>query len=111
MSGEGLGVMQKISNILSQFQYQIKIIGHTDTTPIHTAQYQSNWELSADRACEVVRFLAGKGIKPSLLAAVGYAEYRPVATNDTEAGRAQNRRVEIIYERQEITDEISKQNQ
>ncbi len=104
LSRSGLRVMKKISNILSQFKYQIKIVGHTDNSPIKTTRFPSNWELSADRACEVVRFLVKQGIKPELLAAVGFSEFRPIGTNDTKEGRAQNRRVEIIYERQSVTD-------
>lgn len=111
MSRGGLQVMKKIANILSQFRYQIRIEGHTDNTPINTARFPSNWELSADRACEVVRFLITQGINPSLVSAVGFAEFRPVATNDTAEGRAENRRVEVIYERQSILSAISGGNQ
>jgi chemotaxis protein MotB len=102
MSEEGLRMMKKIYKILSQFSYRIKIAGHTDNVPIRTEQFASNWELSANRACEVVRFLIENGIDPRLISAEGFAEYRPVASNDTPDGRAQNRRVEIIYERQAI---------
>lgn len=111
MSRGGLRVMKKIANILSQFQYQIRIEGHTDNSPIHTTRFPSNWELSADRACEVVRFLITQGVNPNLMAAVGHAEFRPVATNDTAEGRAENRRVEVIYERQSIIDAFSEQEE
>ncbi len=110
MSKDGLRVMAKIANVLSQFQYNIKIAGHTDTTPIKTARHPSNWELSADRACEVVRFLVSQGISPTMMSAVGYSEYRPVSTNDTSEGRSQNRRVEIVYERQSIIEDIAKKD-
>lgn len=110
MSGQGLRIMKKIANVLSQFRYHIKIAGHTDTTPIRTALYPSNWELSADRACEVVRFLTSQGINPQMMSAVGYSEYHPIATNDTNEGRSQNRRVEIIYERQAIEQRVIKQD-
>jgi len=106
MGRGGLRVMKKIANILSQFRYQIQIEGHTDNTPIQTSRFPSNWELSADRACEMVRYLVTQGVNPALMAAVGYSEYRPVATNDTAEGRAQNRRVEIIYERQSISNAL-----
>ncbi len=109
MSKGGLEIMKKIAKILAQFSYHIKIAGYTDNTPIHTAMFPSNWELSASRACEVVRMLTKAGIDPKLLAAVGYGEYHPIASNDTEAGRAQNRRVEIIYERQAIEQKIANQ--
>ena len=59
-------------------------------------KYVSNWELSAARAINVTRYLQQQGIDPALLAAVAYGEYKPVASNDTEQGRASNRRIEII---------------
>jgi chemotaxis protein MotB len=77
----------------------IRVEGHTDNVPIHSrlqAQYPSNWELSAARATNVVRFLQDQaGIAPERLQAIGMAEYRPVASNKTPAGRGQNRRIEI----------------
>jgi chemotaxis protein MotB len=106
MSEEGFHMMKKITKILAQFSYRIKIAGHTDNVPIRTEQFASNWELSANRACEVVRFLIENGIDPRLISAEGFAEYRPVASNDTPDGRAQNRRVEIIYERQAIQEKM-----
>ena len=102
MSREGLNIMKKIAAVLAQFNYHINVAGHTDNTPIHTAKYPSNWELSANRACEVVRFLADAGIDPAQMSAEGYAEYRPIARNTTPESRAQNRRVEIVYERRQI---------
>jgi len=108
MARGGMRVMKKIANILSQFRYQIRIEGHTDNTPIKTSRFPSNWELSADRACEMVRYLVTQGVNSNLMAAVGYAEFRPVATNDTAEGRAENRRVEIIYERQSISTALDK---
>jgi chemotaxis protein MotB len=107
MTKSGLDIMKKITKILAQFSYHIKIAGYTDNVPIHTPMFPSNWELSANRACEVVRMLVDQGIDPKLLAAVGYGEYHPIASNDTEEGRAQNRRVEIIYERQAIEQKIA----
>jgi chemotaxis protein MotB len=107
MTPGGIDIIKKITKILSQFSYHIKIAGYTDNTPIHTAMFPSNWELSANRACEVVRMLVNAGIDPKLLAAVGYGEYHPIASNDTEEGRAQNRRVEIIYERQAIEQKLA----
>lgn len=107
MTDGGIAIMKKIFKILAQFSYHIKIAGHTDNIPIKTSIHASNWELSANRACEVVRLLIDEGIAPELLSAVGYAEFRPVATNDTPEGRAQNRRVEIIYERQAIAEKIA----
>jgi len=79
---------------------QIQVSGHTDKTPISgklTSQFPSNWELSAARATNVVRFLSEKAnLPPQRLVATGYAEYHPIASNKTAAGRARNRRIEIL---------------
>ena len=75
----------------------LRVEGHTDNVPIHTAQFFSNWELSTARATTIARLLLDHpNIHPAALSAAGYAEFHPVASNDTEAGRAQNRRVDII---------------
>ena len=75
----------------------IVVDGHTDNVPIHTAQFPSNWELSTARAIAVARFfLDGGGMQPKRVGVAGYGEYRPLATNDTPAGRARNRRVELF---------------
>lgn len=75
----------------------LRIEGHTDNVPIHTQQYATNWELSTARATAIARLLlAGGHIDPTNVAAAGYAEYHPIASNSTEAGRALNRRVDII---------------
>lgn len=75
----------------------LRIEGHTDNVPIHTAQFATNWELSTARATTIARLLLERGpIDPANLSAAGYAEFHPIASNATEAGRAQNRRVDII---------------
>jgi chemotaxis protein MotB len=75
----------------------LRIEGHTDNVPIHTAQFASNWELSTARSTAIARLLLERGpINPANLSAAGYAEFHPVASNATEDGRAQNRRVDII---------------
>jgi chemotaxis protein MotB len=75
----------------------LRIEGHTDNVPIHTAQFATNWELSTTRATAIARLLLEHGpINPANLSAAGYAEFHPVASNSTAAGRAQNRRVDII---------------
>jgi chemotaxis protein MotB len=78
-------------------QGPLSIEGHTDNVPIHNAQFDTNWELSTARATAIARLLIEHGpIDPSYVSATGYAEYHPVASNSTAAGRAQNRRVDII---------------
>ncbi len=75
----------------------LRVEGHTDDVPIHTAQFASNWELSTARSTAIARLLLERGpIDPVNLAAAGYAEFHPVASNTTEDGRTQNRRVDII---------------
>lgn len=75
----------------------IRIEGHTDTVPIHTQEFASNWELSTARASAIARFIIERGsIDAAKISAAGYAEYHPVASNATEDGRTQNRRVDII---------------
>src|SRR5208282_3813798 len=85
---------------------RISIEGHTDNMPISDAlkdKYPTNWELSTARATTVARFLQEKGgIDPTLLSAVGYGEYHPIASNDTVEGRAKNRRIEIVLLDKEI---------
>ena len=92
----------KVASVLSKLAYQVKIKGHTDSSPISSSQYPSNWELSSARASTVVRILVDNGVPPRYISAEGYAHYHPVATNDTPQGRARNRRVEIVYERDGI---------
>ncbi len=87
----------KILPILEKTANHVRIEGHTDNVPIRTPEFRSNWELSTRRATEVVRYLIEThGFPPNRLSASGYAEYRPVAKNDTDQDRALNRRIEII---------------
>ncbi len=73
------------------------IIGHSDSTPIHTQRFPSNWELSSQRAIEVVRIMIENGVAPAILSAAGSAEFDPIADNSTPLLKAQNRRVEIVF--------------
>lgn len=75
---------------------RFQVAGHTDTTPIKTKEFPSNWELSTARAVTVVKLLASEGVKASALSAAGYAEFDPVGNNATNPGRAKNRRIEIV---------------
>jgi chemotaxis protein MotB len=81
--------------------YNIDIKGYTDNAPIATSRFPSNWELSAVRATTVLRFFIDQGITPSRLSATGYADLFPISDNETEEGRAQNRRVEFVLEKEE----------
>lgn len=96
----GLAILQKVVDILKGVKDKaIRIEGHTDNVQIVgnlAKKYPTNWELSAARAINVARFLQQQGIDPAALGAVAYAEHKPVAPNDTDEGRAKNRRIEII---------------
>ena len=102
LSPKGMDILEKVASVLSKLAYRVKIKGHTDSEPISSSQFPSNWELSSVRASTVVRLLAANGVSPRYISAEGYAQYHPVATNDTPQGRARNRRVEIVYERDSI---------
>lgn len=81
--------------------YNIDIKGYTDNTPIATTRFPSNWELSAVRATTVLRFFIDQGIAPARMSATGYSDLFPISSNETEEGRAQNRRVEFVLEKEE----------
>ncbi len=92
-----LPALDRIASILAIRTCKLRIEGHTDNIPIHTVQMTSNWELSTARATELVRLLIVRDrFEPQRLAAAGYAEYHPIASNATAQGRAQNRRVDIV---------------
>jgi chemotaxis protein MotB len=98
---EGQAVLRRIGPILKKIpEKNVRVEGHTDNVPIGpslSVQFPTNWELGAARAVNVVRFLQKEpGLDPLRLSAVSYGQYRPVASNKTEGGRAKNRRIEII---------------
>lgn len=98
LSASGLDVIKRLAAILNKNEYQVSVEGHSDPVPIQTRQFASNWELSSSRATSVLRELVRDGVAGSRLRAVGYAETRPIESNDTPAGRAANRRVELIMD-------------
>jgi chemotaxis protein MotB len=92
-----MATLGQIANALRVTPYDIRIEGHTDNVPIHTDQFDSNWELSTARATRLAHiFIVSHQFSPPRLSASGYAEYHPATSNATEEGRAQNRRVDII---------------
>jgi chemotaxis protein MotB len=94
---DSLSAIDRIASILAIRTYRLRIEGHTDNAPIHTAQMASNWELSTARATALVRVLImDHNFAPTRLSAAGYAEYHPIASNATAQGRGQNRRVDIV---------------
>jgi chemotaxis protein MotB len=101
---EALPALDRIAAILAQRICRLRIEGHTDNVPIHTAQITSNWELSTARATELVRLLIQRyRFPPERLSAAGYAEYHPIASNATPQGRAQNRRVDLVVLSEHLT--------
>ncbi|MBE0502048.1 MAG: OmpA family protein [Desulfuromonadales bacterium] len=97
---EGLAVLKRVADIVSNIEEKdIQVEGHTDNVNISERlqdKFASNWELSAARAATVVRFLRDAGIPGERLSAVGFGPFKPVASNKTVEGRAQNRRIQIV---------------
>jgi chemotaxis protein MotB len=94
---EGKNALAELAAILKTIpDRDFQVAGHTDNVPIRSKRFKSNWELSTARAVTVVKFLQEAGVGPARLSASGYAEYQPAADNNTEAGKAANRRIEIV---------------
>jgi len=90
-------ILNKINDLILGINNEILIEGHTDNIPINTSSFPSNWELSVDRAVNVVRyFIEVKGQNPKRFSAAGYGEYQPIVPNDNYDNMAKNRRVEIL---------------
>lgn len=94
-------VLDSIADVIRRYHdLHVEIIGHTDSTPIHTYRYPSNWELSVARATGVLKYLINKhSIDPSRLSVKGNADMKPAVPNDSPENRAKNRRVEIRLKR------------
>ncbi|CAH1200060.1 Motility protein B [Paenibacillus allorhizoplanae] len=108
---ESQNLATSMSNLLGQYPgYQVEVAGHTDNIPIHRADFETNWDLSAKRAVNFMKLLlVNTKIQPASYSSVGYGEYRPIAENATTDGRAKNRRVEVsILRNIKATDEIAK---
>ena len=94
---EALPALRKIAASLAGTMYDLRVEGHTDDVPIHNEQFESNWELSTARANRIGRILLDmRALAPDRLSAAGYAEFRPVDSNETAEGRANNRRVDLV---------------
>ena len=103
-------LLVQISNLLQGLDNHVKVVGHTDNIPIKNDKFRSNWELSSMRAINVMNFIVSSGkISPDKVSIQAYGEYMPKFENTTDAGRAKNRRVEIIVVRKypETTEEKS----
>ena len=95
-------IFTEIAGILKSYENPVQVEGFTDNVPIRNGRYPTNWELSSARATEIVKFLASQGVAPERLAAVGYGEFQPLVSNDTEMGRAQNRRVAVMIAKRKM---------
>ena len=93
---EAKKALSKLAEAIKGLPNSIVVEGHTDNVPVSGSRIRSNWDLSAMRAFSVIKYMMDEeGIDPERLAAYGYGEFKPVASNDTEAGREENRRIEI----------------
>jgi len=95
---DALPPLQAVAQVLSAANLPVTVEGHTDSKPIHTFRFPSNWELSSARAASVVRLFIDSGVPSGQLTVVGYSDQRPIADNETPEGRARNRRVTILIE-------------
>jgi chemotaxis protein MotB len=95
---EELTLLNTVGDVIQKAvpQNPVRVEGHTDSLPIHTLRFPSNWELSTTRATSVLRYFEARGVGSKRLEAGGYADQRPITANDTDVHRAQNRRVEIV---------------
>lgn len=102
MHPESRWILSYLAEVTGTLGVRAVVSGHTDNEPIQTAQFPSNWELSAARAAGVARELVASGHDSDLLRVEAWGEYRPIADNDSPEGRGQNRRVEILFSREDV---------
>jgi chemotaxis protein MotB len=103
LNDAGQAEMAKLAQALKQLEQEIpddiawvlRVDGHTDSDPVSTAEFKSNWELSAKRAISVVNFLEGQGVQSKHLVAAGFGEFQPLVQGDTEDAKSENRRIEL----------------
>lgn len=94
---KALPILNQLAAHIAKSGRSVDIVGHTDNVPIATHVYPSNWELSAARAGQAVRYLSEKGVAPERMRAIGQAHSIPITRNDTAKGRSENRRVEFVF--------------
>lgn len=91
-----------IARALAGMNANVRVEGHTDARPLGRGAYRSNWELSAARGAAVLEVLVAEGLRSDRMSVAGYGSERPIASNDTEEGRAKNRRVDIVVIEQDM---------
>lgn len=100
LTEEGEALIQRLVEVIQRHDGEVAVEGHTDSRPIQTNEFPSNWVLSSARAIAIVHALERSGVESQRLRAVGLADTRPLGSNETVEGRAQNRRVEVIIHAQ-----------
>lgn len=98
LKDEAIPILTALRKLFDQFKGVLAIEGHTDNRPISTVEFPSNWELSGARAASVLKQMHAEGLPLDAVHIAGYADLHPMASNDTEEGRASNRRVEFVFE-------------
>ncbi len=96
LSPDAMPALQEVAGFLGQISNSIVVEGYTDNLPVDTKQWISNWHLSSARSLAVLQTLEDYGVPTERLSSAAYGETRPVVSNDTPEGRAQNRRVDIV---------------
>ncbi|GMR16226.1 MAG: flagellar motor protein MotD [Gammaproteobacteria bacterium] len=96
LEDEAFPALKALAEVLKKLPNAIDVEGHTDNVPISNELFPSNWELSAARAASVVHLFTRYGVNPRRLSSIGYAEFRPAASNSTAEGRLRNRRVKVV---------------
>jgi len=101
LAGQAQSIVPVVAGLLSSVSERVVVSGHTDNVPISSSQFPSNWELSAARAMTFMKAILASdpSMNPARFSAIGYSEYRPIADNNTEDGKAKNRRVEVFIAR------------
>jgi chemotaxis protein MotB len=103
-----IGSLMAVGKFIQGTDYAVTVAGHTDNIPIHTDRFPSNWELSTARACVAAKFLIDEiNILSAQIQIIGYAENRPISTNETPEGRKANRRVEVIISKEHMWDNMN----
>jgi chemotaxis protein MotB len=96
LMGSGLPLLDEVARALKRIPNSVRIEGHTDNIPIKTDRYPSNWELSSTRSLNILKYFISKhGLSPARLSATGFGEFRPISNNNSQTGRAKNRRVDF----------------
>lgn len=112
LKGTSLVTLDSLAHVFKRLPNDIRIEGHTDNIPINTPRFPSNWHLSVNRAMNTGYYLIDHHrMNPDKIAVVGYGDMRPLVSNDTEKGRGQNRRVDIVIQMSAVTQTLDRQRQ